>query len=197
MWVQTEIAPPCMQIKNEAGVSSEVFFIAEKFLECLADSLEKQVGHQAAVHQPEFVQLVRDCKDQVPMSGIKQFPFLGVEPAFDLNFVALGAVAVSTGVVPDIFYMPIRAGLYVATHSGSPATYEVVGGFVVMGWQFFVFGIVFEGLPEYLLNGCVHCQLSVNQKPSKIDYFPSVSFPQRSWARTTPQSAAAEGGRLD
>ena len=154
--MQAEIAPPCMQVKNETGVSSEVFFIAEKFLECLADSLEKQVGHQAAVHEPELVQLVGYSEHQVPMSGIEQFSFLDVEPALNLNFVALGAVAVSTGVVPDIFYMPIRAGLNVPTHSGSPATNEIVGGFVVMRWQFFVFGVVFEGLPEYLLNGCVH-----------------------------------------
>ena len=60
-----------------------------------------------------------------------------------------------------------------------------------------MFGILFEGLPENALNGGVHCEPSVNWKRSKIDYFPSIGFPQRSWARTTPKSAAAEGGLLD
>ena len=60
-----------------------------------------------------------------------------------------------------------------------------------------MFGIVFERLPENALNGGVHCEPSVNQKLSKIDYFPSISFPQRSWARTTPNSAAAEGSPLE
>ena len=59
-----------------------------------------------------------------------------------------------------------------------------------------MFGILFEGLPENALNGGVHCEPSVNWKRSKIDYFPSISFPQRSWARTTLGSAAppASGG---
>ena len=104
------------------------------------------------------------------MCCIKQFSFLGVEPAFDLNFVALCTVAVTTGVVPDVFYMPIRTALYVPTHGRSPATDEVIGGFVVMRWQFLVFGIVFEGLPENALNGGAHCNPSENEKLSKIDY---------------------------
>ena len=54
-----------------------------------------------------------------------------------------------------------------------------------------MFGILFEGLPENALNGGVHCEPSVNWKHLKIDYFPSIGFPQRSWARTTPISGAA------
>ncbi len=177
--MQAEVTPPSMQVQNKTGVSAKILFIVEEFLERFTGSLEKKICHQAAVHQPEFVQFVGHGKDKVPMCSINQFPFLGIEPAFNLNFIALWAIAMPAGVVPDFFHMPVRTGLYVPPHGRSAAAHKIIGRFVVMEWQFFALGIVLEGLFENALNRSVHCRPSVGQKHSKVDYFLSFSFPQR------------------
>ena len=69
--------------------------------------------------------------------------------------------------------------------SGS-AAHKIIGCFIVMEWQFFVFDIGWESLLKNLLNRCVHRVFVNGFELSKIEHNACLYFPQRSWARPTP-----------
>ena len=77
---------------------------------------------------------MRQGEDKVVMGAVSQQPrLLKLQPALDLDLIALRARAVLTGVVPDSLHVPLGAGLNMTPQGRRAAVDEIPGRSADMG----------------------------------------------------------------
>jgi hypothetical protein len=96
-----------MQNGEEADFSSEVLGVGGNFEHGLRAGAEQQIVEQPWVTLTQRVQLMGQGKDDVEVGHAEQILFAPCQPALACLSLALGTVAVATGVVGN--------GLMVAT----------------------------------------------------------------------------------
>ena len=107
MRMRSEVLSPGVQNAEEADLGSEVLGVGRNFKHGLSAGAEKQIVEQPWVALTERVQLVGQGKDDVEVGHDEQILFAPCEPALASLSLALGTVAVATGVIGN--------GLMVAT----------------------------------------------------------------------------------
>ena len=98
--VQGQRTPPGVQRKDEPWLGPQVSFVLEQFHQGIAYRSKQQLSQGGGIETPQRVKFMRNGEDKVAVSTLYQAPLLGQQPAFDLNLIALGTVAVFTRVVP-------------------------------------------------------------------------------------------------
>ena len=107
MRMQSQVLPPGVQDAEEADLGSEVLGVGGNLKHGLSGGAEEQIIEQPWIALTERVQLVGQGKDDVEVRYAEQVLFAACEPALTRLGLALGTVAVATGVIGD--------GLVVAT----------------------------------------------------------------------------------
>ena len=107
MRMQTQVLSPGVQNAEEADLGSEVLGVGRNFEHGLSAGAEEQIVEQPWIALTERVQLVGQGKDDVEVGDAKQILFAACQPALARLGLALGTVAVATGVIGN--------GLVVAT----------------------------------------------------------------------------------
>ena len=107
MRVQSQVLSPGVQNAEEADLGSEVLGVGRNFEHGLSAGAEEQIVEQPWIALTERVQLVGQGKDDVEVGHAEQILFAPCQPALACLSLALGAVAVATGVIGN--------GLMVAT----------------------------------------------------------------------------------
>ena len=107
MRVQPQVLAPGMEDAEEADLGSKVLGVGCNFEHGLSAGAEEQIVEQPWITLTERVQLVGQGKDDVEIGHAKQILFAPCQPALACLGLALGTVAVATGVIGN--------GLVVAT----------------------------------------------------------------------------------
>ena len=107
MRMQSQVLSPGVQNAEEADLGSEVLGVGRNFEHGLSAGAEEQIVEQSWITLTKRVQLVGQSKDDVEVGHAEQILFATRQPALARLGLALGTVAVATGVIGD--------GLVVAT----------------------------------------------------------------------------------
>ena len=107
MRMQSQVLSPGVQNAEEADLGSEVLGVGRNFEHGLSAGAEEQIVEQPWIALAERVQLVGQGKDDVEVGHAEQILFAPCQPALACLGLALGTVAVATGVIGN--------GLMVAT----------------------------------------------------------------------------------
>ncbi len=107
MRMQSQVLSPGVQNAEEADLGSEVLGVGRNFEHGLSAGAEEQIVEQPWIALTERVQLVGQGKDDVEVGHAEQILFAPCQPALACLGLALGTVAVATGVIGN--------GLVVAT----------------------------------------------------------------------------------
>src|SRR5271156_3774531 len=107
MRMQSQVLSPGVQNAEEADLGSEVLGAGRNFEHGLSAGAEEQIVEQPWIALTERIQLVGQGKDDVEVGHAEQILFAPCQPALACLGLALGTVAVATGVIGN--------GLVVAT----------------------------------------------------------------------------------
>lgn len=100
--MNTEIASPRMQSRNNSRSRSEILRIGEQRFERLSGGLQQSLGEARSIELPERVQLFGNGKDDVHMLAGQQVRRGSVEPVGSSPAAALRAASVSAGIVLNV-----------------------------------------------------------------------------------------------
>ena len=107
MRMQSQVLSPGVQNAEEADLGPEVLGVSRNFEHGLSAGAEEQIVEQPWMALTERVQLVGQGKDDVEVGHAEQILFAPCQPSLACLGLALGTVAVATGVIGN--------GLVIAT----------------------------------------------------------------------------------
>jgi hypothetical protein len=99
MRMQSQVLSPGVQNAQEADLGSEVLRVGRNFEHGLSAGAEEQIVEQPWIALTERVQLVGQGKDDVEVGHAEQILFVPCQPSLACLSLALGTVAVATGVI--------------------------------------------------------------------------------------------------
>jgi hypothetical protein len=115
MRMQSQVLSPGMQNAEKADLGSEVLGAGRNFKHGLSAGTVEQIVEQPRMALTERVQLVGQGKDDVEVGYAEQILFAPCEPALASLGLALGTVAVATGVVGNCLVVATGAGVHMAS----------------------------------------------------------------------------------
>ena len=107
MRMQSQVLSPGVQNAEEADLGSEVLGVGRNFEHGLSAGAEEQIVEQPWIALTERIQLMGQGKDDVEVGHAEQILLAPSQPSLACLRLALGTVAVATGVIGN--------GLVVAT----------------------------------------------------------------------------------
>ena len=109
MGVVAKVTSPGLQDADHAEGAADVLGVGSEFLKGLLGSFEEEVVEGFLIAPDEVPRGCRQSESGHEVGdGQEEFPLL-IDPAVDLVVLALGAVAVLTGVVLEVVFVALRA----------------------------------------------------------------------------------------
>src|SRR3984957_20358907 len=121
MRMQSQVLSPGVQNAEEADLGSEVLGVGRNFEHGLSAGAGEEIVERAGVVVTERIQLVGQGKDDVEVGHAEQILFAPCQPAQACLSLALGTVAVATGVIGNGLMVATRAGVQMASQRSRTA----------------------------------------------------------------------------
>ena len=124
--MQRERAAPGVQSQQERAAPARIPGVGEQLGEYRAHRAKQDPGQRGAVVAPQAIEFVRNGEDQMMVRAAQEPRALLLQPALDLDRLALRAESLVTRVIPGRLDVPLGTAAHVATERRGAAAAQPV-----------------------------------------------------------------------